>query len=84
VAGVYQPLGGNDLRARGLFLEGAGAGSCLVPTDGRSREELDRALEEASARAIALAARLRAGELKPCPETCSRDGCKYPGICRST
>jgi RecB family exonuclease len=84
VAGVYQPLGGGDLRARGLFLEGAGAGSCLVPTDARSREDLDAALEDAAGRAIALAARLRAGELEPCPETCSRDGCKYPGICRST
>jgi RecB family exonuclease len=84
VAGVYQPLGGGDLRPRGLFLKDAGAGSCLVPTDGRSPEELDEALEDATSRAVALAARLRAGGLKPCPETCSRDGCKYPGICRST
>jgi RecB family exonuclease len=84
VAGVYQPLGGGDLRARGLFLEGAGAGSCLVATDGRDREALDAALDDAVARALALAVRLRAGELVPCPETCSRDGCKYPGICRSS
>jgi RecB family exonuclease len=84
VAGVYQPLGGSDLRARGLFLEGAGAGSCLVATDARDREALDAELDDAVARAIALAGRLRAGELVPCPETCSRDGCKYPGICRSS
>jgi hypothetical protein len=82
VAGVYQPLGGGDLRARGLFTEGAG--SCLVANDARSGEDLDAALEDAIGRATALAARLRAGELKPCPETCSRDGCKYPGICRSS
>jgi RecB family exonuclease len=84
VAGVYQPLGGGDLRARGLFRDDADAGSCLVATDARSGEALDAELDEAAARAIALAARLRAGELVPCPETCSRDGCKYPGICRSS
>jgi RecB family exonuclease len=82
VAGVYQPVGGGDLRARGLFTEGAGC--CLVANDARTREDLDAALEDAVARATALAARLRAGELIPCPETCSRDGCKYPGICRSS
>ena len=32
---------------------------------------------------VALAARLRAGSLEPCPSTCSRDGCRYPGICRA-
>jgi RecB family exonuclease len=84
VAGVYQPLGGGDLRARGLFLEGLGAGSCLLGTDARSPEELEAELAGARERALALAARLRAGELEPCPETCSRDGCKYPGICRSS
>ena len=28
--------------------------------------------------------RLRSGELTPCPNTCSRDGCRYPAICRTT
>jgi hypothetical protein len=82
VAGVYQPLGGGDLRARGLFV--SDEASCPVGNDAREREELDAELEAASERAIELAARLRAGELEPCPETCSRDGCKYPGICRSS
>jgi hypothetical protein len=40
-------------------------------------------LADAERRAVELAGRLRAGELTPCPETCSRDGCVYPGICRS-
>jgi hypothetical protein len=31
---------------------------------------------------VELAKRLRAGEIAPCPETCSRQGCRYPGICR--
>ena len=82
VAGFYQPLGGDDLRARGVFLNGALPGSGVVGTDGRSRDELDEALDDARSRAVALAGRLRSGELTPCPDTCSRDGCAYPGICR--
>jgi ATP-dependent helicase/DNAse subunit B len=83
VAGLYQPLTGNDLRARGVFLEDAEAGTRLVTTDARDADALDDALEDARSRAIALAARLRAGELTPNPTTCSRDGCRFPGICRS-
>jgi ATP-dependent helicase/DNAse subunit B len=83
VAGFYQPLGGGDLRARGVYLEGAAPGECLVANDGRDQAELDALLEDARTRALALAARLRAGELEPCPATCSRDGCSFPGICRA-
>jgi RecB family exonuclease len=83
VAGLYQPLGGGDLRARGLFLDGAPVGTRVVATDARSREELDASLQDAAARAVAIAARLRSGRLEPCPETCSREGCLFPGICRS-
>jgi ATP-dependent helicase/DNAse subunit B len=84
VAGFYQPLGGRDLRARGVFLDGAPVGGELVGNDARTQEELEDGLAEATARAISLAARLRSGDIEPCPETCSRDGCAYPGICRST
>ncbi len=83
VAGFYQPLGGEDLRARGVFLQDAQVGRRLFGTDGRSAEELDELLSDAEHRAVELAARLRSGELEPCPQTCSRDGCRYPGICRS-
>jgi hypothetical protein len=83
VAGVYQPLGGDDLRARGVFLKGEPVGQRLYDNDGRSQEELDELLADAERRAVALAQRLRSGELEPCPQTCSRDGCRYPGICRS-
>ena len=83
VAGFYQPLGGGDLRARGVFLEGADVGGSVVANDARNPEELDALLEDARARSTALAARLRAGELEPCPTHCSRDGCRYPGICRA-
>ena len=83
VAGFYQPLGGGDLRPRGAFLEGAGVGGSVVANDARDREELEELLEDARERAVALAVRLRRGELEPCPTTCSRDGCRYPGICRA-
>jgi PD-(D/E)XK nuclease superfamily len=83
VAGFYQPLGGRDLRARGVFLDGADVGRSVVGNDARDRDELDDVLEDARHRAVALAARLRAGYLEPCPTTCSRDGCRYPGICRA-
>jgi ATP-dependent helicase/DNAse subunit B len=83
VAGLYQPLGGNDLRARGVFLQDAPVGRCIVGTDARSPRELDEVLADAAGRAVALAVRLRAGDIEPCPRTCSRDGCRYPGICRT-
>ena len=83
VAGFYQPLGGGDLRARGVFQDGVDVGRSVVANDARSQNELDELLEDARARSVALAARLRAGELEPCPTHCSRDGCRYPGICRA-
>ncbi|MDQ6607814.1 MAG: PD-(D/E)XK nuclease family protein [Actinomycetota bacterium] len=83
VAGLYQPLSGRDLRSRGVFLKGAPVGSRVVANDGRDQDQLDALLTDAQALAVELAARLRAGELQPCPSTCSRDGCRYPGICWS-
>ncbi len=83
VAGLYQPLGGNDLRGRGIYLKDAGVGDRLVATDARDSAEIDAELHDVSARAVEIAHRIRAGALEPCPQTCSRQGCAYPGICRS-
>ena len=83
VAGFYQPLRGEDLRARGVFVKGTSVGCGVVATDARGAEELDEMLTDAAQRAVTLAASLRAGQLEPCPQNCSRDGCKYPAICRS-
>jgi hypothetical protein len=83
VAGFYQPLRGEDLRARGVFVDGTAVVDGVVRTDARSQEELDAMLAGAAERAVTLAAALRAGQLEPCPQNCSRDGCKYPAICRS-
>jgi ATP-dependent helicase/DNAse subunit B len=82
VAGLYQPLGGGDLRARGVFLDRAPVSGECVANDVRDPEALEAALQAASARAVELAARLREGRIAPCPATCSRQGCSYPGICR--
>jgi len=83
VAGLYQPIGGKDLRARGVYLRDAPVGERLFDRDARDAEELREVLDGASGRAVELAMRLRSGELEPCPSTCSRNGCVYPGICRS-
>ncbi len=84
VAGLYQPLGGKDLRPRGVYKAGEPVGDGLVSTDAREPDELEHVLDDAADRATTIAGRLRSGKLTPCPQTCSRDGCRYPGICRST
>jgi RecB family exonuclease len=83
IAGNYQPLRGDDLRARGVFADEVDAAAGFHAGDKRSREKFDAELADASARAVELATRLRAGDVEPCPSTCSRDGCAYPAICRS-
>ena len=82
-AGLYQPLGGEDMRGRGLYLKGAPVGSRPFTADARGPEELDAELADAAERARLVALALRAGGLEPCPHTCTRNGCAYPGICRS-
>jgi ATP-dependent helicase/DNAse subunit B len=81
--GFYQPLRGDDLRARGVFVRAEDVGAGAVSTDARDPAEIDALLADAAGRAVSLAASLRSGELTPCPQTCSRDGCAYPAICRS-
>jgi hypothetical protein len=67
-----------------VFLEDAPVGAELVANDLRDEEGLAAELDDATRRAVELAGRLRSGGLTPCPETCSRNGCMYPAICRST
>ena len=83
--GVYQPLKGRDRRARGVLLKGLESqlGGGYVSTDFRDDEELERELDAARERLVELAARMRSGEVRPCPETCAwNGGCSYPAICR--
>ena len=83
VAGLYQPLGGEELRPRGLVASDAPFADCVYDNDRRDPADLTLELENAAERAVEIAARLRTGELVPCPETCSGSGCLYPGICRT-
>ena len=81
VAGFYQPLRGGALRPRGVFESAVPVGRHVYHTDAVNGEELEQLLAEIEAQALELAAQLRTGELTPCPETCSRSGCRHPGIC---
>jgi hypothetical protein len=81
VAGLYQPLAGRKLAARGLVR--AGAPGSYTRTDVVGDAAFDAALEEARELAARTAADLHAGRLRPCPERCSSRGCRYPAICRA-
>ncbi|WP_249010105.1 PD-(D/E)XK nuclease family protein [Conexibacter sp. DBS9H8] len=79
VAGIYQPLSGPDLRPRGIAL--ADTGLALRDGDVTDPDALAALLAAVEARVRELAATLAAGELTPCPATCSPAGCAHPGIC---
>jgi hypothetical protein len=81
VGGLYQPLAGRSLRARGLVRDDVPGR--YTGTDVVDRERFEAALEEARELAATTAAELRAGRIRPCPERCSSRGCRYPGICRA-
>jgi ATP-dependent helicase/DNAse subunit B len=81
VAGLYQPLVGARLGARGLVREGIPGRytrTDLVDADG-----FEAALARARELAERMAEELHAGRIEPCPERCSSRGCRYPGICRA-
>ncbi len=78
---LYQPLKGADLRPRGAAVGNAAAG--LVQTDVVDVDRWEALLAQLRAEAEDAAARMRAGELVPCPSRCSPRGCSYPGICRA-
>lgn len=85
--GVYVPLSGKDRRPRGLLRDDLAEelGDGFVDNDRVSAEEIERQLDAARERAVELACRLRAGEVRPCPSTCSwkaGGGCTYPAVCR--
>jgi ATP-dependent helicase/DNAse subunit B len=84
VAGLYVALAGSD-KPRGLVREDAApaVGRDVAKNDAKSAEEFEEQLERARERVGELAQRMRAGDVKPCPETCAwNGGCSYPSICR--
>jgi hypothetical protein len=54
----------------------------LVATDRREPSQLQALLGEVEEAAVAIWQRLCAGVLERSPQSCSRQGCRYPGICR--
>jgi RecB family exonuclease len=79
---LYQPLKGADLRPRGAVRAGEAA-TGLVGNDVLDADGWEALLVELRSEAEQAAARLRAGEIRPCPERCTPRGCAYPGICRA-
>jgi len=83
VGGMYQPLGGADLRARGVLDAEAGVGLECVRTDLLDRAELDALVDEAIQLARKAAAQAIGGALEARPRTCAyTGGCAHPAICR--
>jgi ATP-dependent helicase/DNAse subunit B len=82
--GFYQPLGGEDNRARGALVDGADPGLNVVRTDRLAEEDLDALLADCARAAREAVEAMRAGALVPRPDTCgwSGEGCSHPTICR--
>jgi ATP-dependent helicase/DNAse subunit B len=83
--GLYQALGGDDPRPRGLIADGADPGAQVVRGDLVTPEEMADALDGARRAACAAVADVRAGRLEPRPGSCGwkGGGCSFPSICRS-
>jgi ATP-dependent helicase/DNAse subunit B len=85
VAGVYDPLDSRDSKPRGLLLEDArdDLGEGWTRTDWREREEFEAILDEARDAVREVLERMRAGDVRPCPDSCAwNGGCSFPAICR--
>ncbi len=83
VGGFYQPLSGEDLRARGVLDGDGGVQLDTVRTDVLDHSDTQSLLVETLAAAEQAAEQAGRGELEPRPQTCAfRGGCMYPTICR--
>jgi ATP-dependent helicase/DNAse subunit B len=82
VGGLYQPLSGKDLQARGVMTVDEPPLECK-PNDLYEPEQLEELLAAVLHTARQAAAEAGRGELEPRPATCAfRGGCRYPTICR--
>jgi ATP-dependent helicase/nuclease subunit B len=81
--GLYQPLAGSDLRARGVLDGESSIELDCVSTGVREHEQVRELLAQALATAREVAVQTGSGLLEPRPQTCAfRGGCMYPTICR--
>jgi ATP-dependent helicase/DNAse subunit B len=84
--GVYDPLGGDDRRARGLLASELAPelGSDFVPNDLLAPDAFEARLIWARERIADTAERMRRGRLCAKPDSCAwNGGCAYPSICRT-
>ena len=82
IGGVYQPLSGKDLQARGAMTVAEPPLDCKA-NDLYEPEQLEELLADVLDTARQAATEAGRGELEPRPATCAfRGGCKYPTICR--
>jgi ATP-dependent helicase/DNAse subunit B len=84
VGGFYQPLSGDDLRARGLLEDESGLDLGCVRGDMREPDEVQEILAQALELARTAAAEAGAGAIESRPMSCGwrGSGCVYPTICR--
>jgi ATP-dependent helicase/DNAse subunit B len=83
VGGFYQPLAGEDLRARGLLDRDSAIQLECVGPDERDHDQVRELLTQAVDAACEAAAQAGHGRLEARPSTCGfRGGCMYPAICR--
>jgi hypothetical protein len=83
VGGLYQPLAGADLRARGALSQDSGIDLRCVRTDSCDADQLRELVAEASSAAAHAASQARSGLLEARPQSCRYGGgCMYPTICR--
>jgi ATP-dependent helicase/DNAse subunit B len=81
--GLYQPLGAEDPRPRGLLREDADPALRVVRTDRLDEGAFDARLREVLDAALAAVRGIRSGALEPRPDTCAwNGGCAHPSICR--
>jgi len=82
-AGLYQPLAGRDLRARGAVECDSAAAPAAVRGDVMEREQLEQLVEQAVRISREAVERAGEGVLEPRPRTCNQGyGCPFPTICR--
>jgi RecB family exonuclease len=83
VGGLYQPLGAEDPRPRGLLREDADPALDAVRTDRLDEAAFEARLQEVRDAALEAVRGIRSGALEPRPDTCAwNGGCAHPSICR--
>jgi ATP-dependent helicase/DNAse subunit B len=83
VGGLYQPLGSDDPRPRGLLRDDADPGLDAVRSDRLDADRFAAVLDEVQRAAAEAVTQVRAGALEPRPGSCAwKGGCSYPSICR--